>query len=692
MKSWIIALIVLIPFSGFAQNLPLTTADIFSSPFLPGTRPESPLLSPNGKWVVYQWNESGYDTLFVYLTNTVTGKTYQISKQKEARFQNWRSDSNSFLYIENGEIWSYSTETGTKELITATDGSISSLSEGEDLSSLSFLTGNTVSTIQKGSPLFISKKLADGQTQLSITGRQGKTRNLILQLNQTDSLVENPVPQWLKPIVEVQPSARYGTYKFRFLQFSPDSVKPKSPGGENWTAGYGGSTAISRDGKWFAWSTTRMNQKSRDFLICNLETGKTDTFFTQTDTAWINPFDGFGFSPDSKTLAFSHEMTGWNHIYLYDLQSKSIRQVTTGNFEVDFFIWNPGNKDELFLTSTENSPFNRQIWKLNVKTGERRGLTSSDGVRTNISVSEDGNTLCYFKTSLSEPGDIWIFNSKTSKETQITHSVPASFSSFKKTLPEIKWIKNRETNTEFPAQIFLPDQFSPEKTYPAVIFVHGAGYLQNVLNHYGYYWREYLFNQYLAQQGYVVLNIDYSGSAGYGREKRISIYKDMGGADWRDCVAAANYLTQSGLADSSRIGIYGGSYGGFLTLMSLFKSPDVFRAGAALRSVSNWELYNRWYTEQRLGSLKENKAIYEKTSPVTYAAGLKNHLLLLHGMVDDNVLFHDVVQLSHKLILLNKKFDMMYYPSESHSFKDQKAWRHQYEEIENHFLKYLKNR
>ncbi|MCA0446927.1 MAG: prolyl oligopeptidase family serine peptidase [Bacteroidetes bacterium] len=692
MKSWLSVLFIFISFSTFAQNLPLTTADIFSSPYLTGTRPASPVLSPDGKWVVYQWNAQGYDTLYLFLTNTITRKTNQISKQKQTRFQNWRSDSNSFLFIENGEIWSYSTETGISEVITATEGTITSLSEGEDLSSLSFLTRNTVSTIQKGSPLFITKKPADGQTQISFTGRLAKTGNLILQLTQTDSLIENPVPQWLNPILEVQQSARSGWYKFRFVQMSPDSVKPKTPGGENWTAGYGGSTAISRDGRWLAWSNIRMDQKSRDFMICDLQSGKTDTFFTQTDTAWINPFDGFGFSPDSKTLAFTHEMTGWNHVYLYDLQSKSIKQMTSGKYEVDFFIWNPGNKDELFLTSTETSPFNRQIWKLNIRTGERKSLTETDGVRTEISVSSDGKTLSYLKTSLSEPSDIWLLDVKTLKETQLTHSVPPRFSSFKKTLPEIKWIKNRETNTEFPAQVFLPDQYSPDKTYPAVIFVHGAGYLQNVLNHYGYYWRENLFNQYLAQQGYIVLNIDYSGSAGYGRDVRISIYKDMGGADWSDCVAAARYLTQTGLADSSRIGIYGGSYGGFLTLMGLFKSPDVFKAGAALRSVANWELYNRWYTEQRLGSLKQNKAIYEKTSPVTYASGLKNHLLVLHGMVDDNVLFQDVVQLSQKLIELNKKFDVMYYPAESHGFKDQKAWRHQYEEIENHFNQFLKEK
>ncbi|MBN8705045.1 MAG: S9 family peptidase [Bacteroidetes bacterium] len=692
MKSWLTSLILLTSLTCYSQNLPLSTAEIFSQSFLPGTRPSSPVISPDGNWVVYRWNASGNDTLFLYLGNTLTGKTQQISQNKGTRFQLWRADSKSFLFIEKGEIWSYSIPENTKEVITSTSGEISALSENVDLTSLTFLMGNSLTTIKKGVPLFSSKNLKENQSQINLTGRVGKTSQHILQLSQTDSLIENPVPQWLNQTVELNPSARYGWYKFKFLQVDSDSTKPKTPGGEQWTAGYGGSTAISSDGNWFAWSNIRMDQKSRDFMICDLNTGKTDTFFTQTDTAWINPFDGFGFSSDNKFLAYSHEMTGWNHIYLCDLQSKKSRQLTSGDFEVDFFLWNPGNKNELFLTSTELSPFNRHIWKVNIQTGKREVLTTGDGVRSEITVSADGSRLSYFKTTLTEPGDLWLLDLKTLKERQITHSVPARFYSFKQISPETKWIENPTLKTKFPVQIYLPDGYSPEKTYPAVVFVHGAGYLQNVLNHFGYYWRENLFNQYLAQQGYIVLNVDYSGSAGYGRDVRVSIYKDMGGADWSDCVAAANYLTEKGLADSSQIGIYGGSYGGFLTLMGLFKSPDVFKAGAALRSVANWELYNRWYTEQRLGPLKQNKAIYEKTSPVTYASGLKNHLLLLHGMVDDNVLFQDVVQLSQKLIELNKKFDVMYYPAESHGFKSQKSWRHQYEEIESHFNRYLKGR
>lgn len=692
MKSWLACLILLTAQTSYSQNLPLTTAEIFSESFLTGIRPVSPVLSPDGNWVVFQWNESGNDTLFLFLANTATGKTRQISQNKGSRFQLWRSDSNSFLFIEKGEIWSYSISENKSEVITSTGGEISVLSEDPDLTSLSFLSRNALTTIKKGVPLFSQKKIGEEQNQVNLTGRAGKSSQLILQLSQTDSLVENPVPHWLNQVVEVNPSARSGWYKFKFLQVSPDSTKPKTPGGDRWMAGYGGSTAISNDGNWFAWSNIRMDQKSRDFLICDLNTGRTDTFFTQTDTAWINPFDGFGFSPDNKYLAYSHETTGWNHIYLYDLQTKKSRQLTSGNFEVDFFIWNPGNKNELFLTSTEMSPFNRQIWKVNSQTGERKALSSEDGVRSDITVSADGSRLTYLKTTLAEPGDLWLLDLKTLKEKQITHSVPARFYSFKKTLPEIKWIENPSIKTKFPVQIFLPEGYSADKKYPAVLFVHGAGYLQNVLNHYGYYWRENLFNQYLAQLGYIVLNVDYSGSAGYGRAVRVSIYRDMGGADWSDCVAAARYLTETGMADSSKIGIYGGSYGGFLTLMGLFKSPEVFKAGAALRSVANWQLYNRWYTEQRLGPLKQNKAIYEKTSPVTYASGLKNHLLLLHGMVDDNVLFQDIVQLSQKLIELNKKFDVMYYPSESHGFKSQKAWRHQYEEIESHFNRYLRDK
>jgi dipeptidyl aminopeptidase/acylaminoacyl peptidase len=216
----------------------------------------------------------------------------------------------------------------------------------------------------------------------------------------------------------------------------------------------------------------------------------------------------------------------------------------------------------------------------------------------------------------------------------------------------------------------------------AVIFVHGAGYTQNAHKWWASYFREYMFHNLLADRGYTVLDIDYRASAGYGRDWRTGIYRFMGGKDLEDHVDGARWLAEQHQVDPKRIGIYGGSYGGFITLMAMFTTPDVFAAGAALRPVTDWAHYNHGYTSDILNEPVTDSVAYAKSSPIYHAEGLKGHLLICHGMVDVNVHFQDAVRLSQRLIELGKdNWELAVYPMEDHGFVEPSSWTDEYKRI-----------
>ena len=232
------------------------------------------------------------------------------------------------------------------------------------------------------------------------------------------------------------------------------------------------------------------------------------------------------------------------------------------------------------------------------------------------------------------------------------------------------------------AKLYRPAQLEAGRKYPVVMFVHGAGYLQNVSDRYPNYFREQMFHNLLVQQGYIVLDLDYRASEGYGRDWRTAIYRWMGGRDLADHVDASKWLTANRGVAPERIGIYGGSYGGFMTLMALFNAPDYFGAGAALRPVTDWAHYNHGYTGRILNFPQTDTAAYRKSSPIFFAEGLKDPLLIAHGMVDVNVHYQDVVRLTQKLIELGKtNWELASYPVEDHGFTRPSSWTDEYRRI-----------
>jgi dipeptidyl aminopeptidase/acylaminoacyl peptidase len=296
-------------------------------------------------------------------------------------------------------------------------------------------------------------------------------------------------------------------------------------------------------------------------------------------------------------------------------------------------------------------------------------------------MAPDGVRYATVYSEANLPPELYLGRVGASATQRLTTSTTEEFRRHAWVTPPIVMIPG-EDGTPVPARIYRPQQFGVEPNGAAVIFVHGAGYLHNVHNWWSSYAREYMFHHLLATKGYTVLDIDYRGSAGYGRDWRTAIYRWMGGKDLDDHVSGSKYLTAEHGIAPERIGIYGGSYGGFITLMALFNKSEYFGAGAALRSVTDWAHYNHGYTGRILNLPQNDTLSFRQSSPIFFAEGLNDPLLIAHGMVDTNVQFQDVVQLAQRLIELGKTdWEMAVYPVENHGFVRPSSWTDEYRRI-----------
>jgi dipeptidyl aminopeptidase/acylaminoacyl peptidase len=284
----------------------------------------------------------------------------------------------------------------------------------------------------------------------------------------------------------------------------------------------------------------------------------------------------------------------------------------------------------------------------------------------------------------NKPPEVYLMaNRPGAPATQVTTSTTAEWRTGRWLEPQLVTFKARD-GMEVPARLYTPEMLGArrDRAAPGVIFVHGAGYLQNAHKYWSTYYREYMFHHVLTSRGYVVLDVDYRGSAGYGRNWRTAIFRHMGGKDLDDIVDGAAYLADQHKVNRRHIGVYGGSYGGFITLMAMFTSPRTFAAGAALRPVTDWAHYNHSYTSNILNEPQTDPEAYRRSSPIYFADRLEGALLILHGMVDVNVHFQDSVRLVQRLIELRKEnWEFQAYPVEDHAFEQETSWADEYKRV-----------
>jgi dipeptidyl aminopeptidase/acylaminoacyl peptidase len=418
---------------------------------------------------------------------------------------------------------------------------------------------------------------------------------------------------------------------------------------------------------------------------------KTSVLEAARDTAWIGgPCAECGgwYGPGSGRLWYVSEADGFSHLYTAAPDGTGRQQLTRGKWEVRDVAVSPDDK-WFYLQTSEVSPFVQDLYRMATSGGARQRITTKAGRHAAV-VSPDGKLVADVYSYVNRPPDLFLLRNEPAAEmSQLTVSPSAEWLSFPWIVPEIVMIPASD-GVSVPAHIYRPSDMHAQPNGAAVIFVHGAGYLHNVGQFWSEYPREYMFNQLLASKGYTVLDLDYRGSDGYGRDWRTAIYRHMGGRDLQDQVDASKYLVQTIHVDPKHIGIYGGSYGGFITLMALFTESPHFGAGAALRSVTDWAHYNQGYTSNILNLPQNDTLAYRQSSPIYFAEGLQDPLLMAHGMADTNVHFQDIVRLTERLIELGKtRWELAVYPVENHAFERPSSWADEYRRIFELFERYL---
>lgn len=539
------------------------------------------------------------------------------------------------------------------------------------------------------------------------------------------------VPNYLPEFVVANNTRRGWTEQRLFVtaadgsRNNPSEIKlPKAEGVSSFR-----SIKWAADGRSLVVDVLDRDTKRRRLFYVDSAGGKGEKIITlddDTDPKWQASLSAIvePHPTDPRTVLFCSEKDGYNHIYLARLSDSpadgspastlnpdgrpilsdavAVTQLTKGNWQVEWVKWTAEGK--VLFSSTEKTPTEREFYLLDPTSGNRTLYPTGDAAfKESAQLSEAGSpqVLVFDASKWDTPSDVFavaVCNDcgNSAKPVRLTNTVPEAFRQMKWNAPRFLNIPSRDGKS-IPAKIYVPQNFDPKSKvrYPMAIFVHGAGYLQNVINGWNNYYREFMFNQLLTQKGFVVLDIDYRGSAGYGRDWRTDIYDFLGGKDFDDHIDSIDFMVKNYAVDQKRIGVYGGSYGGFMAGMLVLRAPERIAAAAALRPVFDWKNYyaaNPFYTAQRLGFPDKNPEAYRRSSPIAYADKLERPFLILHGMVDDNVHFQDSVQMVEKLIRLGKTqyFSVMFYPSENHGFVRPESWADEYERILALFEKHLK--
>ena len=443
----------------------------------------------------------------------------------------------------------------------------------------------------------------------------------------------------------------------------------------------------SADGSEVAVMVRTVDNKDRWLTGVDFGKGALTVRHRLTDPAWVNySFNEYGFLPDNRFWYLS-EQSGYSQLYLGS--GKAAKQLTSGRFEASNVQWN-ADGSQAYLLCNRKWPGDYEVCRVGADGSDLREITALDGVE-DFTLAPDDRQLAVRYSASYLPPQLAVVDARNGETRKLTDTRTPEFKARTWIEPEYVQVPSKHGAGVIWSKLYRPKDFTAGKKYPIALFVHGAGYLQNVSHRYPNYFREQMFHNLLVQQGYVVLDMDYRASEGYGRDWRTAIYRQMGHPELEDYLDGVDYMVATRQGDRANVGIYGGSYGGFMSFMALFRAPEIFKAGAALRPVTDWTSYNHEYTSNILNTPQLDPEAFRKSSPIEYAQNLKGALLISHGMMDDNVFYQDSVRLSQRLIEMKKgNWTLASYPLERHAYAQPESWYDQYRRIYELFESNLK--
>ena len=660
-----------------------------------------PQWSPNGRYLSFLWTD--WESQNLYVVEPEGGEPTSLTRSTDfiggtgswsvdGSFGSWSPDGSSIVYSHRGDLYRVAVPAGDSIRLTDTVEAETAPSFAPDGHRLAYLRDGNV---------YLLGLEDDGQSR-RVTA-DGRGRGPLRWSPDGEKIafgISDPAAvSWARPpysgpllafrwsrrvttdaaVVQLDgdhPSVRIlagSTHQERVLDWSPDSD----------------AVLVERQSR---------DTKSRTLLLADADGAKTESLYAQVDDKYITPKDRMAeFSPDGRSVLFTSDEDGWNHLYLQTIDDGHRRQLTSGAFEVSYPEWTPDGKRVVFV-ATDPGPEQRQIFLLDVERGEKRPLTDHPGTNTYALPSPDGRHVAYIRSDYAHFPDLWVIGlDRESRPEQLTSSMTAELQQHDWQPPKIITYPGKG-DLPIAGQLFLPSEFDPRQEYPGIVHLHGAAIDQAVFlgpgpNKTHVTW--WAWHQRLADLGYVVFSMDYRGSYGYGRDFRTADYLALGDDPIVDVVRGVDYLKKLGYVDEQRLGVYGLSTGGRMVMTVLFKHPDVFQAGINIAGGFDyfveggpWDVRNSW-VQNRLGTPTENPEAFFSASAINFIDGLSVPLFTLQGTADTAVNLTNSIKLVDELLKRGKRFEFEIYPGENHFFARQRSWLDAFDKMERFFDEHL---
>ncbi|MDQ3015653.1 MAG: S9 family peptidase [Bacteroidota bacterium] len=429
-------------------------------------------------------------------------------------------------------------------------------------------------------------------------------------------------------------------------------------------------------------------QNHLELLLANATSGKTKVMLQEDNKYYIDIHDNLTFLSEDECFVWTSAKDGYNHIYLYGMDGSLKKQLTSGNYDVINFYGVDEKNKIVYYQAAARTPMEREVYSVDLKGGNSKIITDKHGMNT-VQFSTTNDLFIWTNSNINTAPTYAVHDRKGKLIRLLEDNVGV-----KKLQEDVKvspfefYSFTTSEGVQLNGYQLKPHNFDPAKKYPVFMFQYGGPGSQEVLDEWmgSYYW----WFQSLAQQGYIVSCVDNRGTGGRGEEFKKMTYLQLGHYETIDQIESAKYLGSLPYVDPARIGIFGWSYGGYMSSLAILKGNDVFNSAIAVAPVTNWKWYDSIYTERFMRDEKENSKGYEDNSPVNFADRLTGNYLLVHGLADDNVHFQQTAEMTNALIRANKQFDTYLYPNRNHGIYGDNATRHLYIKMTDFMNQHLK--
>ncbi|WP_082897223.1 S9 family peptidase [Thalassotalea crassostreae] len=721
-------------------NEPLTLERMYSSPALAGEKVIKLKYTADSKKITYlktkQENRSRYDlwqydiataqhSLIVDADSIFSGIEV-LSEEEKYRRERLRlrgsgiieyflsADSNKVVFPINGDLYLYTFDTKKTSRLTDDDdfetdikfspkGNFVSFIKQQNIyiidldeKTVQALTTDGSGTIKNGMAEFVAQEEMDRMSGYWWSPNEKYIAFLRVDESPVPTVIRNEIyADSIKLIEQRYPSAGSNNVdiSLRTVRVSDGSIKKLNLGTEK-------DIYIARvkwlpDSKTVSYQWQDRSQKKLELRFHNLNSKKTKTILTESSDYWININDDLKFLSNGEQFIWASERDGFKHLYLYKNNGEMITQLTKGEWVVDKLVAVDESKGLVYFTGRADTPMEKHLYKttLDGKAPEHVIPLTKRGGFHQITFAADKQTYIDNYSNINTPWQLSLHNVSGAHldyllENKVDEEHPLFTYKDNLVTPEFGSLIADDGKTKLFYRLYKPTNKQPGKRYPVIVSVYGGPHAQRVNNK----WVDIGFNQYMANRGYVIFQLDNRGSNYRGTEFEFIIKDKLGAVELRDQISGVKYLRTLPFVDKNNIGVYGHSYGGYMALMAMFNGSEYFKAGVSGAPVTDWLLYDTHYTERYLSHPQNNADGYTNSSVFPYVANFNDDrgLLIYHGMADDNVLFTNTTKLIKALQNNNKQFELMTYPGSKHSMRGKKVKMHLYSTIEKFFDNQLK--